>query len=141
MYVQSETLLLDDVFINLQNSVLKYMGLILFIIFSKPGLAWQADLKKTKVKLDLLTDIDIVSMEDKCIIGGICRAIHRYVKANNKYMKNYDKNKESPYLKFWDVNNLYGSVMSQKLSVDIFLNLIFNILQNSITFTKIYHFS
>ena len=141
MYVQSETLLLDDVFINLQNSVLKYMGLILFIIFSKPGLAWQADLKKTKVKLDLLTDIDIVSMEDKCIIGGICRAIHRYVKANNKYMKNYDKNKESPYLKFWDVNNLYGSVMSQKLSVDIFLNLIFNILQNSITFTKIFHFS
>ena len=96
------------------------MGLILFIFFSKPGLAWQADLKKTKVKLDLLTDIDIVLMVDKCIIGGICHAIHRYVKPNNKYMKNYDKNKESPYLKFWDVNNLYGSVMSQKLSVDGF---------------------
>ena len=37
-------------------------------------------------------------MVEKCIIGGICPAIHRYVKANNKYMKNYDKNKESPYL-------------------------------------------
>ena len=50
LYVQSNTFLLDDVFINLQNSVLKYMGLILFIFLSKPGLAWQADLKKTKVK-------------------------------------------------------------------------------------------
>ena len=50
LYVQSDTLLLDDVFINLQNSVLKYMGLILFIFLSKPGLARQADLKKTKVK-------------------------------------------------------------------------------------------
>ena len=59
-------------------------------------------------------------MVEICIIGGICHAIHRYVKANNKYMKNYDKNKESPYLKFWDVNNLYSSVMSQKLSVDAF---------------------
>ena len=39
-------------------------------------------------------------MVEICVIGGICHAIHRYVKANNKYMKNYDKNKESPYLKF-----------------------------------------
>ena len=57
---------------------------------------------------------------EKRIRGGICHAIHRYAKANNKYMKGYDKNKESPYLKYWDLNNLYGWVMSQKLPVNKF---------------------
>ena len=45
-------------------------------------------------------------MVEKCIRGGICHAIHRYAKANSKYMKDYDKNKELPYLQYWDVNNL-----------------------------------
>ena len=60
---------------------------------SAPGLAWQAALKKTKVKLDLLTDIDMLLMLEKGIIGGICHSIYRYSKANKKYMKDYDKNK------------------------------------------------
>ena len=47
-------------------------------------------------------------MVKKVITGGICHSIYRYVKANNKYMKYYYKNKESPYLQYWDVNNLYG---------------------------------
>ena len=50
---------------------------------------------KTKVKLDLLTDIGVLLMVEKDISGGICHSIYRYAKANNKYMKNYDKNKES----------------------------------------------
>ena len=87
---------------------------------SAPGLAWQAALKKTKVKLDILTDINILFMVEKGIRGGICHAIYRYVKANNKYMKNYDKNKEPSYLKYWDLNNLYGCVMSQKLPANYF---------------------
>ena len=45
-------------------------------------------------------------MVEKGNIGGICHAIHQYPKANNKYMKDYDKNKKSSYLKYWDVNNL-----------------------------------
>ena len=57
---------------------------------------------------------------EKGIRGGICHSIHQYVKVNNKYMKNYDKNKESPCLKYWNVNNLYGWVMSQKLPVNGF---------------------
>ena len=52
--------------------------------------------------------------------GGICRAIHQYAKAENKRMKDYDKNKEFSYLNYWAVNNLYGWVMSQKLPVDSF---------------------
>ena len=69
-------------------------------MFSTPGLAWQADLKKTKVKLELLTDIDMLLIVQKGIKRGICNAIHRYAKANNKYMKDYGKIKESSYLKY-----------------------------------------
>ena len=52
--------------------------------------------------------------------GGIFHAIHQYAKANNKYMKDYAKNKESSYLKYWDINNLYGWAMWQKLPVNKF---------------------
>ena len=54
------------------------------------------------------------------IRGGMCQAVHRYYKANNKYMKNYDKNKVSLFLLYLDANNLYGWAMSQKLPVDNF---------------------
>ena len=59
---------------------------------SAPGLAQQATLKKTKVKLDFLTDINVLLIIEKGIRDRICHTIYRYVKANNKYMKNYDKN-------------------------------------------------
>ena len=87
---------------------------------SAPGLAWQAALKKTKVKLDLLNDIDMLLMVKKGIRRGICHSIYQYAKAYNKYMKNYDKNKELIYLQYWDVNNLYRWGMSQKLPVNNF---------------------
>ena len=54
-------------------------------------------------------------MVEKGIRGGICHSIYRYAKANNKYMKDYDKNKESSYIQYWDANNLHGLTMSQKL--------------------------
>ena len=59
-------------------------------------------------------------MVEKGIRGRTCHAIHRYAKANDKQMNNYDKNKESSYLKYWAVNNLYGWAMSQKLLVNKF---------------------
>ena len=85
-----------------------------------PGLAWHAALEKTEVKLELLTDIDMLLMVENGIGGSICHAIHGYAKANNKYMKHYYKNKEPLYLKYWDLNNLYGWSMSQKLAVNRF---------------------
>ena len=59
-------------------------------------------------------------MVEEGIRGGICHSIHRYARANNKYMKNYDENKESSYIQYLDANNLYGWAMSQKLPVNGF---------------------
>ena len=60
----------------------------------------------------------MLSMVGKGIRGGTCHCIYRYAKANNKYMKDYDKNKESLYLQYWDVTNLCDWGMSQKLPVN-----------------------
>ena len=104
----------------LEKNVLKYMKVILLIFLSAPRLACQACLKKTTVKLELLTDNDMLLMIEKEIRGGICHAINRYVKANNKYIKSYHNNKESSYLMYLDANNLYGWAMPQKLLVNGF---------------------
>ena len=56
----------------------------------------------------MLTDVDMLLMVEKGIRCGICHAIYRYAKPNNKHMKNYDKNKELSYIQYLDVNNLYG---------------------------------
>ena len=84
--IQSDTLLLADVFEIFKNMCINIYELDPAKFLSAPGLAWQAALKKNKVKLDLLTDIDMLLMEEKGIRGGICNAIHWYGKANNKYM-------------------------------------------------------
>ena len=84
------------------------------------ALAWQTALKKGKVTLDLLTDINTSLMVEKGIKGGIYHSLHQYTKANKKYMKDNDKNKESLYLQYWDVNNLFRLAISQKLPVNDF---------------------
>ena len=80
-------------------------------VISASGLAQQAALKNPEEKIKLLTDIGMLLMVEKRISGEICRRIHQYVKANNKYMKYYDKNKESSDSKCWHVNNLYGQAL------------------------------
>ena len=95
LYVQSYTLLLADVFENFRNTCLKVYELDPAHFLSLPGLVWQACLKQTNVELELLTDYDMLLMVEEGKRGGICHSIHRHVKANNKYMKNYDENKES----------------------------------------------
>ena len=76
--------------------------------------------KKKQVELELLTDVDMLLMVGEGIRGGICHAIYRYAKANNKYMKNYDENEESSYIQYLDANNLYEWPMTQKLPVNGF---------------------
>ena len=120
LYLQSDTLLLADVFENFRKTCLKVYELDPAHFLSLPGLAWQACLNKTNIKLELLTDYNMPLMVEEGIRGGICHSIHRYAKANNKYMKNYDKNEESSYTQYLDANNLYGWAMSQKLPVNNF---------------------
>ena len=120
LYVQSDTLLLADVFENFRNMCIKVCGLDPAHFVSLPGLTWQACLKKTNIELELLTDYDMLLMVEEGIRGGICHSIHRYAEANNKYMKNYNNNEESSYIQYLDVNNLYGWAMSKKLPVNGF---------------------
>ena len=120
LYVQSNTLLLADVFENFRDMCLKEYELDPAHFLSLPGLAWQACLKKTNIELELLTDYDMLLMVEEGIRGGMCHSIHRYAKANNKYMKNYNNNEESSYIQYLDANNLYGWAMSKKLPVNGF---------------------
>ena len=113
--------MLADVFENFRNACLNNYELDPTHFVSIPGLAWQACSKKTNVELELITDYDMLLMiEDDGIRGGICHAIQRYAKANNKYMKDYNKDEESSYIKYLDANNLYGMAMTEKLPVKAF---------------------
>ena len=120
MYVQLDTALLVDVLESFRDKCLEIYKLHPAYFLTAPGLAWWACLKKTEVELELLTDNNMLMMFEKGIRGGMCQATYRYAKANNKYMKNYDKNKESSFLMYVDANNLYGWAMSKKLPVDGF---------------------
>ena len=120
LYVQSDTLLLANIFQNFRKACIKTYELDPAHFISLPGLAWRACLKKTGEELELLTDYDMLLMIEEGIRGRICHAVHRYPKTNNKYMKNYDKSKESSYIQYLDVNNLYGAAMSEKLPINEF---------------------
>ena len=91
LHAQSNTILLADIFYNFRNMCLKIHELDPASFLSAAESAWQAALKETKVKLDLLADVNMLLMIEKGIIGGICHSIFRYAKANNKYMKLYVK--------------------------------------------------
>ena len=118
LYVQTDTLLLADVFKKFREKCIEIYGLAPSDFYSASGLAWQACLKKKDVKLELLTDNQMLLMIEAGIRGGICQSVHRYAKANNKYKKNYDKNIESSYLMYLDANNLYGWAIAKKLPVN-----------------------
>ena len=93
LYVQRDTLFLADVFENFRNKCIEIYELDPAQFLSAPGLAWQACLIKKEAKLELLTNNDMLLMIEKEIRSGIYHLIHRYAKANNKYMKNYDQSK------------------------------------------------
>ena len=120
LYVQTDTSLLADVYGKFRDKCIEIYGLDPSHLLSASGLVWQACLKKTEVKLELLTDINMLLMIEDEIRGGMCQSVHRYAEANNKYMKNYNKSIESSYLMYLDTNNLYGWTMSKKLPINGF---------------------
>ena len=115
LYLQSDILLLADVFENFRKTCLEYYKLDPCHYFTSPGLSWDAMLKMTDIKLELMTDIDMFQFIEKGLRGGISYIANRYGKANNKYMKDYNENKPSKYIMYLDADNLYGWAMSQYL--------------------------
>ena len=95
LYFKVDVSLFADAFENFRKMYFEIYELDPTEFISSPWLAWQIALKKTEVELDLLTDIYMLLMVGKGVRGGICKYdIHRYAKANDKYLKDYDKNKE-----------------------------------------------
>ncbi|GFY04308.1 uncharacterized protein TNCV_4413961 [Trichonephila clavipes] len=115
LYVTVDVLLLSDIFENFRTLCQNYYKIDPCHTYTAPGLAWQACLKMTKVRLELLTDIDMHLFIEKGIRGGVAMISHRYAKANNAYLSNYDSSLPSSYIIYLDANNLYGWAMSQHL--------------------------
>ena len=121
LYVQSDTLLLADVFTNSRKVCFDIYELDSAHFLSAPGLAWQACLKKSNVELELISDVYMSLMIEKGIRGGITQAVCRYFQSNNKYIvQKYNKTNKSTYLQYYDANSLYAWAMTQKLPVDCF---------------------
>ena len=107
VYLETDFLLLTDVFEKFIKTCLDYYNLDPCHYFSTTGLIFDAMLKMTAVKLKTISDINIHLIIEKGIRGGISNICKRYAPANNKYLNNYDRNKESMFIMYWDANNLY----------------------------------
>ena len=112
LYLKSDILLLIDVFENFRKTCLQNYKLDPCYY---PGLSWDATLKMTKIKLELMVDVDMFQFIEKGMRGGISYIANRFEKANNKYMAKFDKSKPSKYIMYLDANNLYGWATSQYL--------------------------
>ena len=120
LYLKCDVLLLCDVFEKFIDSCLKYYGLDPCHYFSSPGLAWDAMLKMSGVRLRLIDDIDIHLFIERGMRGGISYIAKRYCRANNEFVKRYDSGLEKSFNTDWDVNNLYGAAMLEYLPYDEF---------------------
>ena len=115
VYLKSDVLLLSDIWRNFREVCYKNYKLDCTYYYTAPSLSWDAMMKKTNIKFELLTDIDMVNFVESGIRGGLSQISKRHAEANNKYMKTYEKSKEDSYITYLDANNLYGGAMSEYL--------------------------
>ena len=120
LYLGSDVLLLTDVFENFRKTCLQCYKLDPCHYFTSPGLSWDAMLKMTNIKLELMVDIDMFQFIEKGMHGGVSYIANRYGKAKNKYMNKYDEKAPSRFVMYLDCNNLYGHSMSQSLPYSSF---------------------
>ncbi len=116
LYLKTDVLLLADIMTEFRKICKRAYGLDALHYYTSPGLAWDAMLKFTKIKLDLISDPDMYQMiEREGIRGGISSIMKRYAKANHKNLKDRDPQKPSVFIEYLDANNLYGWAMSEPL--------------------------
>ena len=108
LYLKIDVLLLAEIFENFRNVCLKNYELDPAHYYTSPGLSWDALLKFSGQKLELLSDINTIQFIESGIRGGVSMISHRHSIANNKYMNNYDPDKEIKSINYLDANNLYG---------------------------------
>ena len=130
IYLNSDVLLLSDVWYNFKKTCLKIYDLDPSYYYTAPSLSWDAFLKHTneeylkkhnkEFELELLTDYDKYLFVENGIRGGLSQISKRYAKANNKYMSNYNESIIDSYILYLDANNLYGYAMSQYLPLKDF---------------------
>ena len=118
LYLKSVVLLLADVFEEFRNVCLENYSLDPAWYYTSPGLSWDALLKHSKIKLELLMDPDMLLLFEQGIRGGVSMISNRFGKANNNFMgKKFDPRSPSKFIIYLDVNNLYGWAMMKPLPV------------------------
>ena len=118
LYLRTDVVLLANVYEAFRDTCLRHYKLDPAYFYKSPGLAWHACLKCTGIKLELLTDPDMLLMFERGIRGGITQAVRKYTSANNKYMGDkFNPSEDTTYLQYLDANNLYGWAMSQPLPI------------------------
>lgn len=115
IYLQTDVLLLADLFENLRRICLRTYELDPAQYHSMSSLSWDAMLKITEVQLEPLPNVGMLAFLKRAMRGGVTHCTRRYATANNKYLSTYDENKTQSYLMYYDANNLYGWAMSQPL--------------------------
>ena len=122
LYLKTDVILLANDFEEFRKVCLKNYGLDPVHFYTAPGLVWKTCLKKTRIRLELLLDPDMILMFERGIRGGITQSVNRWAKANNPYMgSEFDPDEKTNYLQYLDANNLYGWAMSQPLPTGGFL--------------------
>ena len=115
-YLKCDVLLLADIFENFRKTCKINYDLDPANYISSPSLAWDAMLLNTGIELKLISDPKIFNIIERQKRGGLCFVgSKRYVKANNRYLKDFDANLQENYLLYLDANNLYGWAMTQSL--------------------------